>query len=97
MSNYGGNGYIDFSKFWVMLEKKNKNKQWLINNGVHRNTVYKLVNNENITCEVICNLCKLLNCQPGQIMEYKPLDKAETEEPAPEEPQNEFEGVPFMN
>lgn len=96
MSNYGKHGYIDFSKFWNMLEKKNKNKQWLINNGIHRNTVYKLVNNENITCEVICNLCNLLGCQPGQIMEYKPLNRAEATETVQEEPQNEFEGVPFM-
>lgn len=96
MSNYGKNGYIDFSKFWIMLEKKNKNKQWLINNGIHRNTVYKLVNNENVTCEVICNLCRLLNCQPGQIMEYKPVSMAEVIEQAPKELQNEFEGVPFM-
>ena len=53
------------------MEKKKKNKQWLINNGIHRNTVYKLVNNENVTCEVICNLCYLLNCQPKDIMEYR--------------------------
>nr|DAE66782.1 MAG TPA: putative transcriptional regulator [Bacteriophage sp.]DAX05429.1 MAG TPA: putative transcriptional regulator [Bacteriophage sp.] len=31
----------------------------------------KLTKNENVTCEVICNLCRLLNCQPGDIMEYK--------------------------
>lgn len=75
MAHYGENGIIDFSKFWQLMEKKNKNKQWLINNGIHRATVYKLVNNENVTCEVICNLCKLLNCQPGQIMEYKESEK----------------------
>lgn len=53
------------------MDKKGKNKQWLINNKIHRNTVYKLVNNENVTCEVICNLCSLLECQPGDIMEYE--------------------------
>ena len=59
MANYGVNGYIDFSKLWNILEKKDSN------------TVAKLTKNENVTCEVICNLCKLLNCQPGDIMEYK--------------------------
>lgn len=78
MSNYGQNGVISFSKFWKLMDKKKKNKQWLINNGIHRNTVYKLVNNENVTCEVICNLCSLLDCQPGDIMEYKkPLEANE--------------------
>lgn len=72
MSKYGENGLIDFSKLWKMLERKNKNKQWLINNGIHRSTIYKLVRNENVTCEVIANLCRLLNCQPGNIMEFKP-------------------------
>lgn len=71
MAKYGENGIIDFSKFWLLLDKKGHNKQWLINNGIHRVTVYKLVNNENVTCDVLCSLCKLLKCQPGQIMEYK--------------------------
>lgn len=71
MANYGENGYIDFSKLWTVMDKKELNKQWLKNNGIHSNTVAKLTKNENVTCEVICNLCRLLNCQPGQIMEYK--------------------------
>lgn len=76
MANYGENGYIDFAKFWGLMNKKGKNKQWLINNNIHRNTVYKLVNNENVTCEVICNLCRLLECQPGDIMSYSKQKRA---------------------
>lgn len=70
--NYGENGYLDFSKLWKLLEKKNLKQQYLINNGIHRNTIYKLKNNENVTSEVICNICKLLKCQPKDIMEYVP-------------------------
>ena len=72
---YGENGYLDFAKLWKLLEKKNLKQQYLINNGIHRNTVYKLKNNDNITSEVICNLCKLLNCQPKDILEYMPNQK----------------------
>ena len=72
---YGENGYLDFAKLWKLLEKKNLKQQYLINNGIHRNTVYKLKNNDNITSEVICNLCKLLNCQPKDILEYIPNQK----------------------
>lgn len=75
VANYGENGIIDFEKFWNLMDKKGLKKQWLIDNGIHRATVYKLVKNENVTCEVICNLCKLLRCQPGQIMEYKEKTK----------------------
>lgn len=71
MANYGENGVIVFDKLWKMLEKKELNKQWLKNNGIHSNTVAKLTKNENITCDVICKLCLLLNCQPCDIMEYK--------------------------
>lgn len=71
MANYGDNGYINFSKLWELMEKKNVNKQWLKKNGIHSNTVAKLAKNGNVTCEVICNLCRLLECQPGDIMEYK--------------------------
>jgi len=75
MAKYGDNGYIDFSKLWELMKKKNKNKQWLRNSGIHANTVSKLTKNENVTCEVICNLCKLLECQPGQIMKFVPPEE----------------------
>ena len=77
MANYGEYGYIDFSKLFVLLKKKNKNKQYLINNGIHRNTIYKLQNNENVRCEVISKLCYILNCQPKDIMEYIPNKESE--------------------
>lgn len=71
MANYGDNGYINFSRLWELMERKNVNKQWLRDNGIHSNTVAKLTKNGNVTCEVICNLCRLLECQPGDIMEYR--------------------------
>lgn len=77
MAEYGKNGYIDFSRLWVLLEKKNLNKQWLRNHGMHANTISKLTKNENVTCEVICNICKLLDIQPGDLMEYVPDQKPE--------------------
>lgn len=77
---YGYNGVMDFKKFWVLLEAKKHNKQWLINNGIHRATVYKILYNENLSCEVLCNLCRLLECQPDDIMEYKPNGKPKPRE-----------------
>lgn len=68
---YGTNGYIDFSKLWVLLERKDINKRWLRNNGIHSNTIAKLSKNENVTCEVIAHLCSLLDCQTYEILEYR--------------------------
>lgn len=68
---YGYNGYMDFQRLWNILERKGHSKRWLRENGIHANTVQKLVNNGNVTCEVLVNLCHLLDCQPWEIMEYK--------------------------
>ncbi len=72
---YGTNGIIEFSRLWELLNQKGYNKQWLKNHGIHSNTVAKLTKNENVTCEVLANLCNLLNCQPEEIMEYRKNDK----------------------
>ena len=39
-------GKISFAKFWTLLERKHLNKQHLINNGIHRATVYKIARDE---------------------------------------------------
>lgn len=68
-------GKIEFSGLWNILEKKGLNKQWLRNHGIYPNTVAKLTQNGNVTCDVICKLCNLLDCQPGDLMEYKKEDE----------------------
>ena len=62
MANYGANRYIDFSKLWNVLEKKEYNKQWLKNNGIHSNTVAKLTKNENVTANAKSVLSVLGAC-----------------------------------
>ena len=68
---YGTNGRMIFDRLWKSLEIRGKNKQYLKDNGIHSNTVAKLTKNENVSCEVLVNICKLLDCQPWDIMEYK--------------------------
>jgi DNA-binding Xre family transcriptional regulator len=67
--NENMNGYISFEKLWKLIDKKGLNKQYLINNGIHKATIYKLDRNETVTTETISKLCSILKCQPGQIME----------------------------
>lgn len=75
MANYGENGYISFEKLWLLMEKKKLNKTYLRDRGIHSNTISKLVKNENVTMEVIAHLCSILNCSPGQIMDYVKVEK----------------------
>ena len=68
---YGANGRMIFDRLWKALEIRGKNKQYLKDNGIHSNTVAKLTKNENVSCEVLSNICNLLDCQPWDIMEYE--------------------------
>lgn len=71
---YGEHGHMDYSKLWALMERVRINKLYLRQHGIHPNTLGKLVRNENITTEVVCRLCQILQCQPGDIMEYKAED-----------------------
>ena len=80
-TKYGEYGKIDFSGLWEVMEKKKVNKQWLRDHGLHVSTVYKLANNEVVTCDTIATLCFLLNTQPGKIMKYiPPVEAPENQE-----------------
>ena len=60
------------------LTAKKKGGEWIRNNcisfsdGFHAATVNKLKKNERINTDTINSLCKLLECQPGDILEYVP-------------------------
>ena len=79
-------GVVSFLPLFILMKKKNIRQQFLIDNGVHRATCYKLKRNENVNCEVIAHLCNLLKCQPKDIMKY-----CETKEQAEQEKQNALE------
>lgn len=64
---------ISYVKLFALLESKGHSlTYWLRQNGFHSATVTKLRKNERINTDTINSLCKLLNCQPGDIMEYVP-------------------------
>lgn len=67
---------ISYEKLFSLMEQQGINKRWLRLNGIHANSVDRLIKNQYVTTEIIERLCKLLNCQPGDIMEYIP-DEAE--------------------
>lgn len=88
---------ISFEKLGELLTKKGKKWQYLRDCGISPGIVAKMKDGTGHTdTRTIQKVCEILHCQPGQIMEYKPLSKAEAAEPEPEEQRGEFDGVPFM-
>lgn len=64
---------IKYDKLFQLLESKGySSTYWLRKNGVHPATVNKLRKGERVNTDTISLLCQLLNCQPGDIMEYIP-------------------------
>lgn len=62
---------IKFYKLMDLLNRKGMSKgelQELI--GVSSATIAKLSNNKAVSLDVISKICKVLECQPGDIMEY---------------------------
>jgi len=55
------------------------NKHYLRKNGIHAAVVDKLIKGGTIDTTTIANLCALLDCQPGDIMEFVP-DESEGKE-----------------
>ena len=63
---------IKYNKLFALLEKKDLNKHYLRVNGINPKVVDSFVKNRSVTTEMIDRVCKLINCQPGDIMEYIP-------------------------
>ena len=57
------------------METKGIKKIDLRKNGLSPTIVDRLVKNSNVNTSTIIELCKMLNCQPSDIMEYIPDDK----------------------
>lgn len=56
--------------FDLMKEKKLTTYRIRKENIIGQATLQSLKNNEPVSTETISTLCKVLNCQPGDIMEY---------------------------
>ena len=62
---------ILYNKLFDLLKSRgHSSTYWLRQNGFHSATVNKLRKNERVNTDTVNGLCKLLNCQPGDIMEY---------------------------
>ena len=70
---------ISFKKIEQILADRNMTRSDLRSdrgagkeNGIHPSVLSKIFNDGSVNTDTINRLCKLLNCQPGDIMEYVP-------------------------
>ncbi len=63
---------IIYKKLFILMEEKGIKKYHLRQQGIHAAVMDKLINGKNVEMSTIDKLCKLLNCQPADILEYVP-------------------------
>lgn len=62
---------MKYDKLFELLKSRGHSATyWLRQNGFHSATVTKLRKNQRVNTDTLSALCALLECQPGDIMEY---------------------------
>ncbi len=63
---------LSYNKLWKLIIDKGMNKTDLrIRTGMSQATLAKLSKGENVTTDVLERICKVLNCEIGDIVEIK--------------------------
>ncbi len=66
---------VTYNKLWhLLLDRGMKKKDLQQAAGLTNHTMLKLRNNMDITTETIGRICKALDCQMDDIMEFIPID-----------------------
>ena len=63
---------LSYKKLFALMDAKGINKHFLRLNGFNSKVVDRLVKQAHVNTSTIEKLCALLDCQPGDIMEYVP-------------------------
>ena len=62
---------VRYNKLWkILIDKMMKKKDLQEAAHITHYQMMKLARDENITTEIIGNICKALNCTPDEIMEF---------------------------
>ena len=62
---------VRYNKLWkILIDKKMRKKDLQEAAHITHYHMMKLARDENITTEIIGNICKALNCTPDEIMEF---------------------------
>ena len=64
-------GMISYRKLFELMEQRNIKKRDLREKyNISPTIINRLNNNSNVAIDTIMYLCEILNCQPGDIVEY---------------------------
>lgn len=67
---------VNYNKLWKIMIDKNINKTQLKNMAkISTNVVAKLGKNEYVSIETLCKICRVLNCNIGDIVDYVPDER----------------------
>lgn len=62
---------INYEKLFVLMKEKGLTTYRIRQeNIISQSALTAIKNGKNVTTDTIAKLCKVLNCQPGDIMEY---------------------------
>jgi len=61
---------IDYSPLWKTMEEKGITQYKMIEQGIDRRVLDSLRKNKNITLLTVEKLCKVLDCNPNDIVKF---------------------------
>ena len=61
---------IDFAPLWATMERKNVSQYQLLKQGIDNKTLDSLKKNKNITLTTLEKLCRILHCEPNDIVKF---------------------------
>ena len=64
---------IDYSPLWQTMQDKNITQYQLLKAGIDNKTLDSLKKNKNITLLTVEKLCKILDCQPNDIVQFNDI------------------------
>ena len=70
---------IDYTPFWKTLEKSMENWYTLTNNHhMSHSTLHRLKHNKDVSTKTLNDLCRILNCNISDIVQYIPSETDQT-------------------
>lgn len=61
---------IDFAPLWKTMEQKNITQYKLLKQSIDNKTLDSLKKNKNITLTTMEKLCRILDCEPNDIVRF---------------------------
>ena len=62
---------IDYSPLWKTMSEKSVSQYHLLKSGIDNKTLDSLKKNKNITLLTVEKICRILDCTPNDIVEFK--------------------------